>query len=146
MGVLWNADGKTAFASSSPDVPRTPLLRHANAAIAHPLRQDNARALGLNVIRTWAFCDGKRSGALQPAAGKFDEHVFTGFDWVIAEAAKRDIRLILTLTNYWDDFGAQLALVSSRTQQLCVFLLFSGSQIAPPPPHRWHSAVCAVGA
>ena len=68
-------------------------------------RQDDARRLGINVIRTWAFCDGQRSGAAQPVAGEYDENVLRALDFVVAAAQARGLRLLLTLTNYWDDFG-----------------------------------------
>jgi hypothetical protein len=76
-----------------------------HSSLPPPTRQDDARNLGINVIRTWAFCDGQRSGAAQPSAGEFDERVLRGLDFVLASAQARQIRLLLTLTNYWDDFG-----------------------------------------
>ena len=36
------------------------------------------------------------------SAGVFDERIFRGLDWLIAEAARRQLRLILVLTNYWE--------------------------------------------
>jgi mannan endo-1,4-beta-mannosidase len=38
-------------------------------------------------------------------AGKYSEAIFKGLDFVIAECAKRGLRLMLTLTNYWTHFG-----------------------------------------
>ena len=37
--------------------------------------------------------------------GQFDERVFIGLDFLIAEAGKRGLKLILALTNYWSPFG-----------------------------------------
>ena len=37
--------------------------------------------------------------------GEFDERVFQALDWVLAEAAKRGLRLLLALINYWPDYG-----------------------------------------
>ena len=37
--------------------------------------------------------------------GQFDEKVFAGLDFVVAEAGKRNLKLILALTNYWSPFG-----------------------------------------
>ena len=37
--------------------------------------------------------------------GQYDENTFRGLDWSIAEAAKRGLRLLLTLANYWEHFG-----------------------------------------
>ena len=58
------------------------------------------------MLRTWAFCDGSRPGALQPRAGQLDESVFRALDSVLAQARARNIRLLLTLTNNWQDYGA----------------------------------------
>jgi endo-1,4-beta-mannosidase len=38
-------------------------------------------------------------------AGVYDESVFRGLDWVVAEAGRRGLRLMMTLTNFWEDFG-----------------------------------------
>ncbi|KAL3156379.1 hypothetical protein ABBQ38_000693 [Trebouxia sp. C0009 RCD-2024] len=66
---------------------------------------DDAKAAGVRVVRTWAFNDGKEWNALQPAPGQFDERVFSGLDFVLAEAGRRGLKLILALTNYWTPFG-----------------------------------------
>jgi hypothetical protein len=86
--------------------PRRSRLFAVCADEPPPLRQDNAQALGVNVMRTWAFCDGSRPGALQPQAGAFSEDTFRALDSVIAQARDRNIRLLLVLTNYWQDYGA----------------------------------------
>ena len=33
--------------------------------------------------------------------GEFDERVFCGLDFVLAEAARRDLKVMLVLINYW---------------------------------------------
>ncbi|KAA6412341.1 MAG: mannan endo-1 [Trebouxia sp. A1-2] len=66
---------------------------------------DDAKAAGLTVIRTWAFNDGPEWNALQPAPGQFEERVFVGLDFVLAEAARRGLKVLLALTNYWTPFG-----------------------------------------
>jgi mannan endo-1,4-beta-mannosidase len=61
---------------------------------------------GLTVVRCWAFCDGAEQwNALQPRAGELDERVFRALDWLLDAANKRNLRLQLTLTNFWKDFG-----------------------------------------
>jgi len=40
-----------------------------------------------------------------PHPGKYDENVFKALDWVVAESAKRGLKLMMTLTNFWEDFG-----------------------------------------
>ncbi|XP_019261198.1 PREDICTED: mannan endo-1,4-beta-mannosidase 1 [Nicotiana attenuata] len=66
----------------------------------------DASAAGLSVCRTWAFSDGG-DRALQISPGVYDERVFEGLDFVISEAKKYDVRLILSFVNNWNDFGGK---------------------------------------
>jgi mannan endo-1,4-beta-mannosidase len=68
---------------------------------------DDAVRMSLPVVRTWAFngAAGGDTAVIETAAGKYSETGLLGLDTTIAEAKKRGIRLILTLTNYWKDFG-----------------------------------------
>ena len=77
---------------------------------------DAMQALKLTVLRTWAFCDGPEWNALQPSAGVFNERVFAALDWVVAEAGKRQLRVMLALTNYWPAYGGMAQYVRSATQ------------------------------
>ncbi|KAJ1417201.1 Glycoside hydrolase, family 5 [Sesbania bispinosa] len=61
---------------------------------------------GLNVARTWAFNDGGDK-ALQISPGSYDEDVFKALDFVISEAGKYGVRLILSLVNNWNDYGGK---------------------------------------
>ncbi|MBA0568925.1 hypothetical protein Golax_004125 [Gossypium laxum] len=63
--------------------------------------------MGLTVCRTWAFNDGVGPNALQISPGVFNERVFRGLDYVIVEARKRGIRLILSLVNNLSNFGGK---------------------------------------
>ncbi|XXG60621.1 hypothetical protein AAC387_Pa04g2480 [Persea americana] len=65
-----------------------------------------AAAVGLTVCRTWAFNDGG-DHALQISPGVYDEQVFQSLDFVIYQARKLGIRLILSLVNNWDDYGGR---------------------------------------
>ncbi|KAJ8898891.1 hypothetical protein K2173_008200 [Erythroxylum novogranatense] len=65
-----------------------------------------ASSVGLTVCRTWAFNDGQWR-ALQKSPGIYDEEVFKGLDFVVSEARKYKIRLILSLTNNWDAYGGK---------------------------------------
>ncbi|XP_060188135.1 mannan endo-1,4-beta-mannosidase 5-like [Lycium barbarum] len=65
-----------------------------------------ASAAGLSVCRTWAFSDGGDT-ALQISPGVYDERVFQGLDFVISEARKYGIRLILSFVNNYKDFGGR---------------------------------------
>ncbi|KHN12618.1 Mannan endo-1,4-beta-mannosidase 4, partial [Glycine soja] len=62
---------------------------------------------GLNVARTWAFNDGGYNNALQISPGSYNENVFKGLDFIISEAGKNGIRLILSLVNNWNDYGGK---------------------------------------
>ncbi|GMJ14548.1 endo-beta-mannase 2 [Hibiscus trionum] len=63
--------------------------------------------MGLTVCRTWAFNDGHGPNALQISPGVFNERVFRGLDYVIVEARKNGIRLILSLVNNLSNFGGK---------------------------------------
>lgn len=55
---------------------------------------------------------------LQRSPGVFDERVFRGLDWLLAQAAARGLRLLLVLTNYWKDYGGMRQYVAWAAQQL----------------------------
>ncbi|XP_039119967.1 mannan endo-1,4-beta-mannosidase 6-like [Dioscorea cayenensis subsp. rotundata] len=64
------------------------------------------REMGMGVCRTWAFSDGG-ANALQLSPGRLDERVFEALDYVIYEARRNHIRLILCLVNNLDAFGGK---------------------------------------
>ncbi|KAL2231792.1 UNVERIFIED_CONTAM: Mannan endo-1,4-beta-mannosidase 2 [Sesamum indicum] len=72
--------------------------------VSHVFRE--ASAAGLTVCRTWAFSDGG-DRALQISPGTYDERVFQGLDFVVSEASKYGIRLILSFVNNYNDFGGR---------------------------------------
>ena len=65
-----------------------------------------ARQAGMNIARTWAFNDGDWN-PLQSSPGHYNEQVFQGLDFVVAEAGKYKVYLILSLVNNFDDFGGR---------------------------------------
>ncbi|GLT58006.1 hypothetical protein SLA2020_309330 [Shorea laevis] len=65
-----------------------------------------ARQHGLRIGRTWAFRDGG-DRALQYSPGSYNEQVFQGLDFVISEAEKHRIKLILSLVNNYDAYGGK---------------------------------------
>ncbi|KAG7600847.1 Mannan endo-1,4-beta-mannosidase 6 [Arabidopsis thaliana] len=65
-----------------------------------------ASAVGMTVGRTWAFNDGQWR-ALQKSPSVYDEEVFKALDFVLSEARKYKIRLILSLVNNWDAYGGK---------------------------------------
>ncbi|KAK6924390.1 Glycoside hydrolase, family 5 [Dillenia turbinata] len=65
-----------------------------------------ASSHGLTVARTWAFSDaGYRP--LQSSPGNYNEQTFEGLDFVISEARKYGIKLILSLVNNYESFGGK---------------------------------------
>jgi len=81
------------------------------------LRQ--AAAVGIRVVRVWAFGEGgpndvkpvadfddwPRTHSFRLAPGQWNEDAFVHLDKVIAEAAKNKIYVQLCLTNWWRDTG-----------------------------------------
>ncbi|KAK6943351.1 Glycoside hydrolase, family 5 [Dillenia turbinata] len=65
-----------------------------------------ANSVGLTVCRTWAFNDGQWR-ALQKSPSVYDEDVFQALDFVVSEAKKYKIRLILSLVNNWEAYGGK---------------------------------------
>ncbi|XP_052171990.1 mannan endo-1,4-beta-mannosidase 6 isoform X2 [Diospyros lotus] len=65
-----------------------------------------ASSVGLTVCRTWAFNDGQWR-ALQKSPSVYDEDIFKALDFVVSEAKKHKIRLILSLANNWDAYGGK---------------------------------------
>jgi len=68
---------------------------------------DDAKALNLTVMRTWAFCEGSSHDGycFQPSLGSYDENTFKHFDYVVYAAGQRGIKLILTLVDNWWYYG-----------------------------------------
>ncbi|KAI3873151.1 hypothetical protein MKW92_004972 [Papaver armeniacum] len=68
---------------------------------------EQASRLKMNVVRTWAFNDGTSYKPLQSSPGSYNEHTFKGLDFVISEAKRNGIYLILSLVNNYDDYGGR---------------------------------------
>ncbi|KAI4327635.1 hypothetical protein L6164_020072 [Bauhinia variegata] len=65
-----------------------------------------ATSHGLTVARTWAFSDGGYR-PLQYSPGSYNEQMFKGLDYVVSEARRYGIKLILSLANNYDSFGGK---------------------------------------
>ncbi|KAL7094354.1 hypothetical protein ACP275_11G098100 [Erythranthe tilingii] len=65
-----------------------------------------ASEYGMNLARTWAFSDGGYR-ALQTSPGLYNEDMFKGLDFVVSEAKKHGIYLLLSLVNNWEGFGGK---------------------------------------
>jgi mannan endo-1,4-beta-mannosidase len=68
---------------------------------------DDAAAMGLPVLRAWAFADGteKAERPLQPEPHRYDEDAFDSLDYAVHKAGELGIRLVLPLVNNWPDYG-----------------------------------------
>ncbi|KAI4332407.1 hypothetical protein L6164_017317 [Bauhinia variegata] len=82
-------------------VASDPTQRYKVSGVFH-----EAASAGLSVCRTWAFSDGGYQ-ALQKSPGVYDELLFQALDFVISEARKYRIKLILSLVNNYNDFGGK---------------------------------------
>ncbi|KAJ0239013.1 Mannan endo-1,4-beta-mannosidase 7 [Hirschfeldia incana] len=61
---------------------------------------------GLTVARTWAFSDGGYR-PLQYSPGSYNEDMFQGLDFAIAEARRHGIKIILSFANNYVSFGGR---------------------------------------
>ncbi|KAI3980905.1 hypothetical protein MKX01_025470 [Papaver californicum] len=68
---------------------------------------EEASRLKMNVVRTWAFSDGASYKPLQSSHGTYNEDTFKGLDFVISEAKRNGIYLILSLVNNYNDYGGR---------------------------------------
>ncbi|WP_295694276.1 cellulase family glycosylhydrolase [Lapillicoccus sp.] len=67
---------------------------------------DDAAAMGLAVVRCWAFADGTGPTIpLQPRPFVYDEAAFDSLDYAVWKAGQLGLRLVLTLVNNWPDYG-----------------------------------------
>ncbi|MFP4015830.1 MAG: glycoside hydrolase 5 family protein [Halanaerobiales bacterium] len=70
---------------------------------------EGAARMGIKVIRIWGFMDGQRNvhdgHIMQVEPGIYDESGFENLDYAIKKAGEEGIKLVIVLTNNWDDFG-----------------------------------------
>ncbi|KAL5219580.1 hypothetical protein ABZP36_020264 [Zizania latifolia] len=99
-------------------------------AVVTAFRQASAR--GLNLARTWAFSDGGDQ-PLQSSPGVYEEAMFQGLDFVVAEAKRHGVYLLLCLTNNFDDFGGK--------RQYVRWAMDAGHNLAAGPDDFFNSTV-----
>ena len=106
-------------------------FRFAGANVAVMYREEDrarmpetlaeAERLGLGVVRVWAYGEGTEADGVMPvgrdredwprthpfrrAPDDWNEEAFVHLDRVLAEAARRNLRVQLCLTNWWRDTG-----------------------------------------
>lgn len=67
---------------------------------------DDAKAMGLSVVRAWAFADGSdKPMPLQPSPYVYNDDGFDALDYAIYKAGTLGLRLVLPLVNNWPDYG-----------------------------------------
>ncbi len=81
---------------------------------------DRLQALGVNNLRVLGAaeaCDvpGALAPAMQIAPGRYDEDVLQGLDFLVAEAGRRGMRLVVFLNNFWDWSGGMPQYLSWAT-------------------------------
>mmetsp|Transcript_3457 Transcript_3457/g.9023 ORF Transcript_3457/g.9023 Transcript_3457/m.9023 type:complete len:445 (-) Transcript_3457:898-2232(-) len=103
-GKSFALDGKDFFVHG---FNQPQMMTHAVENKKHILEVlGDAELHGFNLMRTWAFNDGfDQWQALQPLPGIFDEQVFRALDYVLMQSRKHKIRVLLSITNQWDDYG-----------------------------------------
>lgn len=68
---------------------------------------DHLKSLGINNLRVLAASEGDQDmkycihPALQTAPGVYDEDVFVGLDFLLSEMAKRKMKAVMVLGNFW---------------------------------------------
>lgn len=108
-GNLYYANGFNAYWLMY--VASDPSQRSKVSTVFH-----EAASRGLTVARTWAFSDGGYR-PLQYSPGSYNEQMFKGLDFVIAEARRYGIKLILSLANNYDSFGGKKQYVNWARSQ-----------------------------
>ncbi|KAJ2358137.1 hypothetical protein GGF43_001017 [Coemansia sp. RSA 2618] len=91
------------------------------ARVLHDLQ--TLRASGINMIRILAASEGSQFGrepdrtypVLMPAPGCYDEAVFEGLDWVLAQLPRLQMTATVSLGNYWSWSGGAAQYVSWAT-------------------------------
>ncbi|MFD5464593.1 cellulase family glycosylhydrolase [Kitasatospora sp. NPDC127059] len=75
---------------------------------------DDAAAMGLAVVRAWAFAEGSGHSyrPLQPKPHSYDDEAFDSLDYAVHKAGQLGIRLVLPLVNNWPDYGGMQQYVS----------------------------------
>ena len=68
---------------------------------------NNAVAMGLAVVRLWGFLDGNAANGfvMQPTPGVYPEDGYERFDYTVWKAHQLGLKLVVALTNNWNDFG-----------------------------------------
>src|SRR5262249_16975930 len=108
-GGNFRADGATfRFAGTNT------YYLHQQSHYMVDMALDDAAAMGMRVVRAWAFADGSGHGytALQPQPYVYNDAAFDSLDYAIWKAGRLGIRLVLALVNNWPDYGGMAQYVT----------------------------------
>jgi len=95
---------------------------------------DDMKALGITNLRVLASSElSELENSLDPAfrdrePGKYNEDLLRGLDFLLAEMAKRDMKAVLYLTNFWEWSGGMMAYLDYTTGEFIN---------AADPKHPW---------
>ena len=87
-GALGRGNARRVAGARETAPPPTPQHTHTH--------KQKKQRLGANVVRVWAFQD-----RLPSAPGSYNESQFRGVDYVVAAAARRGLKLVVSLGNFW---------------------------------------------
>lgn len=79
---------------------------------------DQLRRLGVNHLRVMASSEGPDTApyrvvpSLMPTPGEYNKNLLEALDFLLAECGKRDIRLVMVVTNFWEWSGGMAQYVS----------------------------------
>lgn len=100
----WNAWEMVEAAAGAPYLSGASLPENTTGPALVRAMLDQGVAAGLNVLRAFAFAVNPQY-SVQPAPGRFSEAALRGLDYLLDEARKRGIRLILALASNWTPTG-----------------------------------------
>ncbi len=97
------------------------LLEQAARGDSSTIRQlfSNSRALNFTVVRTWGFYDSPDSAlpaVIQFRPGVFNERALRALDYVVYQAGRNNLRLLIPFVNNWNEYGGMNQYVRWRTQ------------------------------
>jgi len=81
-----------------------PETQYMDKAAIDKLFQDMENN-GVTVLRTWAFNVGQSWHGFEPSLGQYNADEFDEFDYILLSAKNHSLKVIVTLDNYWPDYG-----------------------------------------
>lgn len=107
-GKFVGGDGKVIYPGGTSWFDILQLEKFSEWQLTNILQQHYQH--GVRVIRTFGHNDGWGTSMpvkkpIQPSVGKFDEAALRRYDYVLDALAKAGIRITLTMTNHWPEYG-----------------------------------------